>query len=159
MAASGLQPGLQEQTDRGIQHTLLYSYLLYNTIYSCCIVDVGRESAQNVLTLLELSLAFEQQLQQINRESFQRFKLRVGSKSRDSCIYCTVYVLLTLLHLCVCVVVNHGPVIAGVVGAHKPQYDIWGNTVNVASRMGLNRTDGTHSRDRGHGQSVDGGGD
>lgn len=30
---------------------------------------------------------------------------------------------------------NHGPVIAGVIGAHKPQYDIWGNTVNVASRM------------------------
>lgn len=30
---------------------------------------------------------------------------------------------------------NHGPVIAGVIGAQKPQYDIWGNTVNVASRM------------------------
>lgn len=25
--------------------------------------------------------------------------------------------------------------IAGVIGARKPQYDIWGNTVNVASRM------------------------
>lgn len=48
-------------------------------------------------------------LDQINRESFQRFRLRVG--------------------------LNHGPVIAGVIGAQKPQYDIWSNTVNVASRM------------------------
>jgi len=30
---------------------------------------------------------------------------------------------------------NHGPAIAGVIGARKPQYDIWGDTVNVASRM------------------------
>ena len=28
-----------------------------------------------------------------------------------------------------------GPVIAGVVGAQKPLYDIWSNTVNIASRM------------------------
>lgn len=30
---------------------------------------------------------------------------------------------------------NVGPVVAGVIGVKKPHYDIWGNTVNVASRM------------------------
>jgi class 3 adenylate cyclase len=31
--------------------------------------------------------------------------------------------------------IHTGPVIAGVVGEHKFQFDIWGNTVNTASRM------------------------
>ena len=31
--------------------------------------------------------------------------------------------------------INHGPITAGVIGATKPHYDIWGNAVNVASRM------------------------
>lgn len=31
--------------------------------------------------------------------------------------------------------INTGPVIAGVVGSKKFQYDIWGNTVNIAARM------------------------
>lgn len=31
--------------------------------------------------------------------------------------------------------IAHGPVIAGVIGATKPQYDIWGTAVNMASRL------------------------
>ncbi|XP_064416474.1 adenylate cyclase type 2 [Latimeria chalumnae] len=60
-------------------------------------------------TMVEFATALMSKLDFINKHSFNSFKLRVG--------------------------INHGPVIAGVIGAQKPQYDIWGNTVNVASRM------------------------
>ncbi|XP_021322527.1 adenylate cyclase type 2 isoform X2 [Danio rerio] len=60
-------------------------------------------------TMVEFAFALVGKLDVINKHSFNDFKLRVG--------------------------INHGPVKAGVIGAQKPQYDIWGNTVNVASRM------------------------
>uniref|UniRef100_A0A671LX60 Adenylate cyclase type 7 n=1 Tax=Sinocyclocheilus anshuiensis TaxID=1608454 RepID=A0A671LX60_9TELE len=70
--------------------------------------DRERQNAQ-IGNMVEFAIALIGKLDGINRHSFNTFRLRVG--------------------------INHGPVIAGVIGARKPQYDIWGNTVNVASRM------------------------
>ncbi|XP_048172607.1 adenylate cyclase type 7 isoform X2 [Corvus hawaiiensis] len=79
-------------------------------------VTPGQESNQDrerqhahIGIMVEYGIALMSKLDGINRHSFNNFRLRVG--------------------------INHGPVIAGVIGARKPQYDIWGNTVNVASRM------------------------
>lgn len=58
---------------------------------------------------MEFALELKKALQSINEQSFNHFVLKLG--------------------------INHGPITAGVIGARKPHYDIWGNTVNVASRM------------------------
>ncbi|KHN76453.1 Adenylate cyclase type 1 [Toxocara canis] len=64
---------------------------------------------RNAAVMVEFATAMCSILDQLNTDSFQNFQLRIGMSS--------------------------GPLVAGVIGAQKPQYDIWGNTVNLASRM------------------------
>ncbi|KAH8380471.1 hypothetical protein KR009_010919, partial [Drosophila setifemur] len=69
----------------------------------------GETSEDSVCDLVEFAFAMKQKLEEINGDAFNNFQLRVGICS--------------------------GPLVSGVIGARKPVYDIWGNTVNVASRM------------------------
>ncbi|XP_074096910.1 adenylate cyclase type 6 isoform X1 [Cotesia typhae] len=64
---------------------------------------------KHITAMADYALRIRDQLAYVNEHSFNNFKMRVG--------------------------INIGPVVAGVIGARKPQYDIWGNAVNVASRM------------------------
>ncbi|XP_067645712.1 uncharacterized protein [Eurosta solidaginis] len=63
----------------------------------------------HVTAMAEYALQLFDKIEEVNTHSFNNFRLRIG--------------------------INIGPVVAGVIGARKPQYDIWGNAVNVASRM------------------------
>ncbi|XP_064865518.1 adenylate cyclase type 1 [Oncorhynchus nerka] len=68
-----------------------------------------KSTSSHLCTVADFAVEMYDVLDAINYQSYNDFVLRVG--------------------------INVGPVVAGVIGARRPQYDIWGNTVNVASRM------------------------
>ncbi|KAG8264704.1 cAMP biosynthetic process [Homalodisca vitripennis] len=70
----------------------------------------GREGENDhICALVDFAIAMKQCLEELNKHSFNNFQLRVG--------------------------ISTGALVGGVIGARKPVYDVWGNTVNEASRM------------------------
>jgi adenylate cyclase len=59
--------------------------------------------------ILEMAIEMQQVIQHFRRSDGQPFRLRIG--------------------------INTGPVVAGVIGIKKFSYDLWGDAVNIASRL------------------------
>ncbi|XP_062911447.1 adenylate cyclase type 3 isoform X3 [Mobula hypostoma] len=81
----------------------------YSTTVKREVGPSAQDRWHHLAELADFALAMKVTLMNINYQSFNNFMLRIG--------------------------LNKGGVLAGVIGARKPHYDIWGNTVNVASRM------------------------
>ena len=73
---------------------------------ACGVPSANKEHAQ---IMVNFALGMYEDLENYNRTAKIQFKMRIG--------------------------LNSGPVTAGVIGKTKFVYDVWGNTVNVASRM------------------------
>ncbi|XP_049822606.1 adenylyl cyclase 78C isoform X2 [Aethina tumida] len=71
--------------------------------------NVNTDSPEHLYALVDFAFCMKHKLEAINKDSFNNFGLRIG--------------------------ISFGPLVCGVIGARKPVFDIWGDTVNLASRM------------------------
>ena len=65
--------------------------------------------ADHALVIADFALAMLAALERVNAAAEVPFQMRIG--------------------------IHTGPVVAGVIGSHRFLYDIWGDTVNLASRL------------------------
>jgi class 3 adenylate cyclase len=81
------------------------------TIGDCYMVAAGVPDARadHTEAIARMALGMREELERVNRLTGQSLRIRIG--------------------------IHSGPVVAGVIGKRKFIYDMWGDTVNTASRM------------------------
>lgn len=89
-------------------------------------VEVHASSSPIIILLAFATQIMKQTKNLSEKETYNNIKLRIG--------------------------IAHGPILAGVVGSKKPLYDVWGDPVNMASRM---ETTGTVDRIQIIGDTAD----
>ena len=73
------------------------------------VAGLGEDTSDHATTAAEFGFGMIETLERLQPDLPAEFAIRVG--------------------------VHTGPIVAGVIGTHKFAYDVWGDTVNVASRM------------------------
>ncbi|MCE2879851.1 MAG: response regulator [Comamonadaceae bacterium] len=88
------------------------------TIGDCYMLvgGVPEPRTDHAVAVVQVGFGMLEAMERINRQHGTQLQIRIG--------------------------INSGPVVAGVIGMHKFTYDLWGNTVNVASRMESTGTPG-----------------
>lgn len=97
-----------------------------------------KKGRSHITALADYAMRLREQMKYINEHSFNNFQMKIGDNKQKSLgfhLYSGSFAHAQAVCSSSLTGLNIGPVVAGVIGARKPQYDIWGNTVNVASRM------------------------